>query len=158
MSVVIIDGRVAVGFLTAVATLGSPTVAEVNAGTRLETLITPTGLVINPTTGAVDVSALASKATAQRAGRVAYAIKLTIHHDGTADTAYNLLPYRTNGFLWVRRGIDRTQAVATNDKCEVYAIETGEPDQVDPAPSGVWDFSVDCFLTEAGYASRAVVA
>lgn len=158
MSVVIIDGRVAVAFLTSVATLGSPTVAEVNAGTRLETLITPTGLVINPTTGAVDVSNLGSKATAQRAGRVAYAIKVTFHHDGTADTAYNLLPYRTNGFLWVRRGIDRTQAVATSDKCEVYAVESGEPDQVDPAPSGVWDFAVDFFLTEAGYASRGVVA
>jgi hypothetical protein len=158
MSVVIIDGRVAVAWCTAIANMAAPTVAEINAGTRLETFITPTGLVINPTTGAVDVSALASKATAQRAGRVAYAIKMTFHHDGTADTAYNLFPYRTNGFAVVRRGIDRTQAVATSDKVEVYALETGEPDQVDPAPSGVWDFAVDFFLTESGYQSRAVVA
>jgi hypothetical protein len=158
VSVVIIDGRVAVAFCTSIATLTAPTVAEINAGTRLETLITPTGLNISPSTGAVDVSNLGSKANAERAGRVKYAIKLTIHHDGGTDTAWNLLPYRTNGFLVVRRGIDRTTAFAAAQQVETYAVETGEPDQVDPAPSGVWDFEIDMFLTEAGYASRAVVA
>lgn len=158
MSVVIIDGRVRVSFLTAVATLGSPTTTELNAGTALETFITPTGLTITPTTGAVDVSNLGSKANAERAGRVKYQIKLTLHHDGGTDTAWNLLPYRTNGFLAVRRGIDRTVAWTSTQALEMYAIETGEPDQVDPAPSGVWDFIIDCFLTESGYVARAAVA
>jgi hypothetical protein len=158
MSVVIIDGRVAVAFCTSVATLTAPTVAEINAGTRLETFITPTGLNITPTTGAVDVSNLGSKANAERAGRVKYALKMTFHHDGGTDTAWNLFPYRTNGFVVVRRGIDRTVAFATTQQAEVYAVETGEPDQVDPAPSGVWDFNVDFFLTEVGYTARAVVS
>ena len=158
MAVVIIDGRVAVAFCTASGNMAAPTTSEINAGTRLETLITPTGLVITPTTGAVDVSNLGSKANAERAGRVKYQIKCTIHHDGSTDTAWNLLPYRTNGFLVVRRGIDRTVAFATSQQVEVYAVETGEPDQVDPAPNGVWDFIVDCFLTENGYQARAVVA
>lgn len=158
MAVVIIDGRVRVTWCTAIANMAAPTTAELNAGTALETFITPTGLVINPTTGAVDVSNLGSKATAERAGRVKYAVKITFHHDGSADTAYNLFPYRTNGVLIVRRGTDRTVAWATSDKTETYALECGEPDQVDPAPSGVWDFVVDFFLTESGYQSRAVVA
>lgn len=158
MAVVIIDGRVRVTFATAVANMASPTTAELNAGTALETFITPTGLSITPTTGPVDVSNLGSKANAERAGRVKYAIKLTIHHDGGTDTAWNLFPYRTNGFLVVRRGIDRTTAYASSQPVEVYAVETGEPDQVDPSPSGVWDFNVDCFLTEAGYQPRAVIA
>lgn len=158
MAVVIIDGRVRVTWCTSVVSMAAPTVAELNAGTALETFITPTGLVINPTTGAVDVSNLGSKATAERAGRVKYSVKITFHHDGTSDVAYNLLPYRTNGVLAVRRGFDRTIAWATSDKVETYSLESGEPDQVDPAPSGVWDFTVDFFLTESGYQSRAVVA
>lgn len=158
MAVVIIDGRVRVTFATAIASMAAPTTTELNAGTSLETFITPTGLVITPTTGPVDVSNLGSKATAKRAGRVDYAIKITFHHDGGTDTAWNLLPYRTNGFLVVRRGIDRTTAYASTQPVEVYAVETGEPDQVDPAPSGPWDFIVDCFLTEAGYQARAAIA
>lgn len=158
MSVVIIDGRVRVQWCPSIANLASPTTAELNAGTALETYITPTGLVVTPTTGPVDVSNLGSKANAERAGRVKYAIKCTFHHDGTSDVAWNLFTYRTNGFMAIRRGTDRTVAFASTQQVEVYAVETGEPDQVDPAPSGVWDFNVDFFLTEAGYQSRAVIA
>lgn len=158
MAVVIIDGRVRVQWCTAIANMAAPTTAELNAGTALETYITPTGLNITPTTGAVDVSNLGSKANAERAGRVKYAIKCAFHHDGTSDVAWNLFSFRTNGFMVVRRGIDRTTAFASTQQVEVYAVECGEPDQTDPAPSGVWDFNVDFFLTEAGYQPRAAIA
>lgn len=158
MSVVIIDGRVAVAWCTSIATMSAPTVAEINAGTRLETFITPTGLNITPTTAASDVSNLGSKAVAERAGRVKYAVKCVFHHDGGVDTAWSLFTYRTNGFLVVRRGIDRPVAFASTQNVEVYALECGEPDQVDPSPGANWDFNVDFFLTESGYQARAVVA
>lgn len=166
MSVVIIDGRVRVQWCTAIANLAQPTVAELNAGTALETFITPTGLNITPTTGAVNVSNLGSKADAERAGRVKYAVKCVFHHDGTTDTAWGLFPYRTNGFMVVRRGIDKSVSFTAgqgsgggaNGTVEAYALECGEPDVVDPSPSGVWDFNVDFFLTEAGYQARAVIA
>lgn len=158
MAVVIIDGRVRVQWCTAITNMASPTVAELNAGTALETFITPTGLNITPTTGAVPVSNLASKADAERAGRVKYAVKCVFHHDGTSDVAWNLFQYRVNGFMAVRRGLDRTVAFSSTQPIEVYALECAEPDQVDPAPSGVWDFNLDFFLTELGYQSRAVIA
>lgn len=158
MAVVIIDGRVAVAWCTAIANIGQPTAAESNAGTRLETLITPTGLSIRPSTAKVDVGNLASKKNASRAGRVDHDIKLTFHHDGTADIAWDLLPYGTNGFLVVRRGIARETAFAAGQKVAVYAVETGEPDETDPSPSSAWDFTSDLFITELGWESRAVVA
>lgn len=159
MAVVTIDGRVAVGFATSIANISAPTVAELTTGsTRLETYITPDGLSITPTTGSVDVSNLASVANAARAGRISWAIKVTFHHDGTVDVAWNLLPYRTDGFLWVRRGIDRGTSIASGQKLAVYAVEAGEPDEADPAPDGKWDFVSDFFVTEGGYQSRAVVA
>lgn len=158
MAVVIIDGRVRVQWCAAIASMAAPTTTELNAGTALETFITPTGLKISPKTGKVDVSNLGSKATASRAGRVDYDIQVTFHHDGTTDTAWNLFPYRTNGFLVVRRGIDRATAFTSTQKAEVYALESGEPAETDPAPSGTWDFVVDFYLTESGYQSRAVIA
>jgi hypothetical protein len=158
MAVVTMDGRTAVAWCTSIATIGSPTVAEINAGTRLETLITPDGLTITPATGEVDVSNLGSTANAGRAGRIKWTIKITFHHDGVVDTAWNLFPYRTNGLLVVRKGIDRTTAFASTQKCQVFSCETGEPDDVDPKPDGVWDFMSDFYVTEGGYNSRAVVA
>lgn len=159
MGVVTMDGRTAAGFATSIATIGSPTVTELTSGsTRLETLITPDGLVITPATGNVDVSNLASVANANRAGRITWTVKITFHHDGVVDTAWNLFPYRTNGFLWVRKGIASGTAIASTQKLQVWAIETGEPDDVDPKPDGVWDFVSDFYVTEGGYNSRAVVA
>lgn len=159
MGVVTMDGRTAVGFATSVATIGSPTVTELTSGsTRLETFITPDGLVITPATGKVDVSNLASVANANRAGRIDWTVKITFHHDGTIDTAWNLFPYRTGGFLWVRKGIASGTAISSTQKLQVWAIETGEPDDVDPKPDGVWDFISDFYVTEGGYSSRAVVA
>ncbi|GAA0738822.1 hypothetical protein Drose_04140 [Dactylosporangium roseum] len=159
MGVITMDGRVAVGFATSIATIALPTVTELTTGsTRLETFITPDGLEITPTTGEVDVSNLGSVANASRAGRIKWAIKITFHHDGPTDTPWNLLPYRTNGFLWVRRMIDRTTAIASGQKLAVYAVEAGEPDEDDPKPDGVFDFTSDFFVTELGYNSRSVVA
>lgn len=159
MAVVTMDGRTAVGYAATIATIGSPTVTELTTGsTRLETFILPDGLEITPATGTVDVSNLGSVQNASRAGRITWTIKITFHHDGATDTAWNLFPYRTGGFLWVRRGIDRATTPATGQKLAVYAIETGEPDEVDPKPDGTWDFMSDFFVTENGFNSRAVVA
>jgi len=164
MAVVILDGRVAVAWCTSVATLAAPTVTEINAGTRLETLITPDGLTINPTTAAVDVSALSSLYTWKRGGRVDYSIKLKFHHDGTTDTAWTLFPRRTSGFLVVRRGISIATAFATgqgsggpNGTIAIYPLETALPDESDPAPNVNWDFEIDFFLN-ADPSDRSVVA
>ena len=156
MAVVIIDGRVKVYWLTACAAVAAPTQAELNAGTALQGLITPDGLVINPSTGKVDTSNLASKFTTTRAGRRAFDISITFHHDSVTDTAYLLTPYQANGFIAVRRGTDATIAWAAADKAEVYPVEALEPNQEDPKPDGVWDFMVEFCLT-ADPSTRAVV-
>src|SRR6185369_2908477 len=146
MAVVPIDGRVRVTFATAIASVAAPTVAELNAGTALQGFITPDGLDITPSTGKVNTSNLGSKTTTSRAGRKDYDLSLTIHHDSPTDTPYNLLPYRTTGFLVVRRGVDATTAWGAGDKVEVYPVDTGEPMHVKPEPDGTWDFTVPMFL------------
>jgi hypothetical protein len=157
MAVVIIDGRVAVAFCTSIATTAAPTVAEINAGTRLETYITPDGLEITTDTTPVPTSNLGSTVDTERAGRRKPSISIKFHHDGTSDVAWNLLPYRTNGFLVVRRGIDRTTAFASTQKVQVYPVEAGESNEQSPAPNTSWDFTVPMYIT-ADFEPRAVVA
>lgn len=157
MAVVIIDGRVRVTWATSIANTAAPTVAELNAGTALESFITPDGLDIGMDTGAVDTSNLKSTFTTNKAGRKKPSISVTMHHDSPTDTPYNLLPYRTNGYLVVRRGVDATTAWTVADKVEVYPAESGEAVQVKPGPDSVWDFTSPLFVT-ADPQTRAVVA
>lgn len=165
MAPVIMDGRVKVSFCTSVANIALPTVSELTGGTAtsLEGFITPDGLTISPTTGKVDTSNVGSTFTTNRAGRRAFDIKLKIHHDGTTDVGWNIMPYRTNGFLVVRKGIDKAtnfltgQGAANTGVLQVFPIEAAEPDDVDPQPDSTWDFEIELFLT-ADPNTRAQVA
>ncbi|GAB3817651.1 phage tail tube protein [Micromonospora zhanjiangensis] len=146
MSVIIMDGRVAVAWCNAVANLAAPTVAEVNGGTRLEGLITPDGLDIKMGTGNVNSSNLGSKFTTNRAGRITPEVSITFHHDSPVDTAWTLFQYRTTGVLIVRRGIDKATAFASGQPVAVYPLEAGASDEVKPAPDSTWDFMVPFFV------------
>lgn len=157
MTVVPIDGKVRVSWLTACANIQAPTVAELNAGTALEGFITPDGLNITPSTGKVAAGNLGSTFSAERIGRRAFAISIKFHHNSPTDTAWNLLPYRTSGFIAVRRGIDKATAYAATQKAEVYPVESGEPAEEPPQPDGTWDFTVEFALTDDA-ATRAVIA
>lgn len=153
MSVVIMDGRVKVYWLTACANIAAPTVAELNAGTALDPYITPDGLDISVTTNKVNVGNVGSTYTLERVGRRAPSIALTFHHDGTTgstDPAWNLLTYRAVGFLAVRLGIDKATAWTAsqggggaNGSLEMYPAECGDYNGVKPAPDTSWDFMVD---------------
>lgn len=152
MSVVILDGRVRVYWLTACAAVAAPTVAELNAGTDITSYITPDGLDIAVPTGKVNVGNVGSNYTLERMGRRNPAITLTCHHDatsGSTDPLWNLLVYRAVGFLVVRTGVDKTTAWAasqggggTNGAVQNFPVECGEYDHVKPAPDTSWDFTV----------------
>lgn len=150
MSVVIIDGRVRVTWMTACANILAPTVAELNAGTALQSYITPDGLDIQFETGKVDVGNVASTYTLERVGRRKPAIKLTMHHDSPTDTPWTLLVYRAVGYLAVRTGIDTTTAWTigqggggSTGSVQVFPVEAGQDSPVNPAPDSTWDFTTD---------------
>lgn len=141
------DGNVRVTFAVTIANIAAPTTAELNAGTALEGLITPDGLDIASTTAAVDTSSLNSTFTTQAAGRRSYDIKLTFKRQTPTDTALNLFPYRTVGFLVVRRTIAASSAWAASQKVESYPIQTGEASLIKPAANEVQKFESIFFLT-----------
>jgi hypothetical protein len=157
MAVVPIDGNVRVSWLNACANINLPTAAELNAGTALEGFITPDGLNLSASTGTVDTSNLGSTFTTGRAGRRSYDISLKFHHDSPTDTPFNLLPYRTSGFLAVRRGIAKATAWTASQRVEIYPVETMQESEETPGPDGTWDFTTAMVLTSDAQ-PRAVVA
>lgn len=150
------DGNVRVTFATSISNIAAPTVAELNAGTALEAIITPDGLDISSDTAAVDTSALNSTFTTQAAGRRSYDIKLTFKRLTPTDTALNLLPYRTSGYLVVRRTVASTTAWTIGQKAEVYPVQTGEASFLKPAANELAKFESTMFLTADANTSATV--
>ena len=101
MADLVSDGKIRVIWAPACANLAAPTVAEANAGLRLDTVMTPAGLKVAPTTGSVDTSALSSTFTTNAAGRRTFANSVEIKRQDSADTALSTLVYRAAGFLFI---------------------------------------------------------
>ena len=151
------DGNTRVSFVPSIATISAPTTTELNAGTALEPYITPAGLQIKASTATVDTSSLASTFTTQGAGRRSFAITVEMKRQTPTDTAYNLLPYKTSGFLAVRRTKTATTAWTSGDVIEVYPVTTGEPELAPPAANEVAKFTSSMMVT-SDPSTRAVIA
>lgn len=151
------DGNTRVSFVPSIATISAPTTTELNAGTALEPYIKPAGLQIKASTATVDTSSLASTFTTQGAGRRSFAITVEMKRQTPTDTAYNLLPYKTSGFLAVRRTKTATTAWTSGDVIEVYPVTTGEPELAPPAANEVAKFTSSMMVT-SDPSTRAVIA
>jgi hypothetical protein len=147
MSDLLGDGNIKVSWCTTISNIHAPTAAEINAGTSLEDFITPTGLKIAPTTAAIDTSSLSSTFTTQGAGRRAFPIDIEFKRQTPVDVAYNLLPWRTSGYLVVRRTMACKTAIATGQVLEVYPVQTGERQENPPAMNEVQKFVSPMYMT-----------
>lgn len=142
------DGNIKVSFVPTIANKNAPTTTELNAGTALESLITPDGLDITPSTAEVDLSALNSTFDAGGAGRRKYAVMLTLKRQTGTDTVFtSVLTYQASGYLVVRRNLVATTAWTAAQTCEVYPVQCGEPGPLKPAPNEVQKYQVPMFNT-----------
>jgi len=122
------DGRTRVTWVPSIAAINAPTAAELNAGTSLQSLMTPDGLVgFEPDTADVDVSALDSTFDTKVAGRASFSgTMLRLKKQTGTDTVYNLLVRDLAGFIAVRRDATAGTAWAASDKAEIYPAVLGE--------------------------------
>lgn len=141
------DGFIRVYWVLAIANINAPTVAELNAGTRLDTTMTADGLNISASTAAVDLSALSSTYGTEGVGRRSFSDpSLTIKRQTGTDSVFNALVYQTNGFVVVRRNVLASTAWASGDKAEVYPAQLGERSQA-YGPNTVQRYSVPFKVT-----------
>ena len=156
MSDLISDGRIRVTWMTACANIAAPTVAELDAGLRLDTVMTPDGLTVTPSTADVDTSSLSSTFDTKRAGRRGFSNSVKIKKQDAADTAFSTLVYGADGFLHVRRTLEVAVAHAAGQAGETYPSECGEKVQT-YGPNTVQAFEVPLFNT-SDPATSAVTA
>lgn len=147
MADLLADGTTKVSFVATIANIAAPTVAELNAGTSLESIITPDGLDIDPTTSPVDTGSLASTVDTEAAGRRKFAVGVTMKRQTPTDTPVNLLPYQTVGYIVVRDNIAASTAWATSQKVQVYPVQAGEPKRVKAAANEVKKLMTQFFVT-----------
>lgn len=149
MTDLITDGKTRVAQAAAIANIAAPTVAELNAGTLLHTLMTPDGLAgFEPDTADVDNSALSSTFDTRLAGRASFSnTMLRLKKQEGTDTVYDTLVRGFETHVVVRRGVDAAQAWAASDKVEVYPVECGEVRNLPPEANTVQRYEVPVKIT-----------
>lgn len=139
------DGNTRVAYVPAIASLTAPTVAELNAGILLQTLITPDGLIgFEPDTADVPTGSLASVYSTVDIGRDSFSgTMLRLKKQTTGDTAYTTLGTRgTTGYIAIRRSLAETTAWASSQAVEVYPIKTGRRRRLAPEENSVEKYEI----------------
>jgi hypothetical protein len=134
------DGNTRVAYVPSIASQSAPTVAELNAGILLQTLITPDGLIgFEPDTADVPTGSLASVYSTVDIGRDSFSgTMLRLKKQTSGDTAYTTLGTRgTTGYIVIRRSLAETTAWASSQAVEVYPIKTGRRRRLAPAENEV---------------------
>lgn len=137
----IADGEVLINFAPTVADTSAPTVAETTAGEDLTPWLSSLDTPLDGDN--VDSSDLSSAFNKSVAGTYGGGASATFYRDDTTDTAWDLLPRNTTGYIIVRRfgGSDTVWTVA--DVAEVWYVRviTQSPATMDR--NNVQTFDVD---------------
>lgn len=144
-----VDGKTKVYWVTTIANKAAPTTAELDAGTALDGIMTPDGMVgFQADTNEVDNSSFNSTFNSKQPGRANYSGTMLRFKKQTAtDTVFDLLDRDTTGYVVVRRGSTASTAWAGSDKVEVYPATCGEVRLIDPEPDTMERYEVPIFIS-----------
>lgn len=158
MADIVVDGFTRVAYVPTIANIAAPTTTELNAGTLLQSVMTPDGLTgFEPTTADVDNSALNSTFNTVTIGRDSFSgTKLIFKKQASGDTAYTTLTRGTTGYIVVRRYIDNSTAWASTQVVEVYPVIFGQTRNLAPVANSVTKWEVDTKITSSPQIRAAV--
>jgi hypothetical protein len=127
MARLVYEGRTNVYWATSIANIAAPTVAEITAATDVTDYVAKDGVAVNTTTNNVDSATIAETFDAQIVGSWGGEVELTMFRDDSADTAWNLCVYGTNGYVIIDRFNDSGTLPAAAEKVEVWPAEMHQP-------------------------------
>lgn len=153
------DGRTKIWSVPSITNIAAPTTTELNAGTALESYLTPDGLLgFEPDTEAVDNSKMNSTYKTETPGRTAFSgTGLRFVKQTGTDTIYNTMVKDYATHIVIRRDSTSSTAWAAADKVEVYPVTCGETKNLNPAPNEVHKYETPLFVTSTP-SLRATVA
>jgi hypothetical protein len=159
MTDVLADGNTRVAYVPAIASLTAPTVAELNAGLLLQSLITPDGLIgFEPDTADVPTGSLASTFSTVDIGRDSFSgTMLRLKKQTSGDTAFTTLGTRgTAGYIVIRRNVVESTAWTSTQRVAVYPIKTGRMRELAPAENEVQKYEIPTKIYQAPELAAAV--
>jgi hypothetical protein len=130
MTDVFADGNTRVAWITAIANINAPSVAELNAGTLLHDIMTIDGLMgFQAETQPVPSTPLSGVFDTEQPGSVqvkgnAVRLKKQNANPGT-DAIFNLLAPKTLGFVAIRKSLAAATAWASGQLAQIYPAATG---------------------------------
>jgi hypothetical protein len=144
MADIVSDGRTRVYYVASISNIAAPTVAELNAGIRLDQLITADGYIgFRPETADVPTTPLSGTFNTNKNGRVSFSgTMLRIKKQDGTDTVYDTLVKDTEGYLVERRSSSAGTAWAAAQKAKVFPIVCGETAWLDPEENTVERYEV----------------
>lgn len=158
MADIIGDGMIKVSFVPTISSTSAPTVAELNAGTALESYITADGDGTDRGTDAVDTTALASTHNTQLPGRRTLSVELTFKNQGDAVAPFSTLAGNATGYLVWRRHVASTTAWTAGQTVEVQPVQAGPRARVPGAANEVLKFAVQFAVTSTPVEAATVAA
>jgi hypothetical protein len=160
MPSVAIDKTIRVSYVATIANQAAPTVAELNAGTLLQSMLTKDGLEMPSDTNDVDDASIADNFDASLPGTFGGPIQFTFKRRTGADpdTAWTLVVYGTTGFIVIRRQILESTAWTIAQPVEVLPGAWNQKMPVTPARNEQHRFQVKWNVRSPGWNLDAVVA
>lgn len=139
------DGNTRVAYVAAIANQNAPTVAELNAGILLQSLITADGLIgFEANTSDVDNTALNSTFDTVTIGRDQYSgTMLRLKKQLTGDTAFSTLTRGAAGYIVIRRDLPETTAWTSTQPVETYPIVCGQRRRLAPEGNTLTRWEID---------------
>jgi hypothetical protein len=152
------DGRTRIYSVPTIANIAAPTVAELNAGVDLSSLITPDGLMgFQADTAEVDTSAINSTYGTKLPGRISLSgTGLRLKKQVGVDTVYTTFIYGFATNIVIRRDITSGTAWASAQAIEVYPGVFGGRKDLDPAPNELHRWEAPFFVSPQPNQSAAV--
>lgn len=154
------DGNTRVFFVLAIANQAAPTVAELNAGLALQSLITADGLEgFEADTSDVDNTALNSTFDTVTIGRDKYSgtlLRMKKQTPLAGDTAFTTMIRGQAGYVAIRRDIAETTGWASTQGLEVYPVVCGQRKRLKPEGNTLTRWEAPTKITNAPSLSAVV--
>lgn len=157
MARLVYEGRTNVYWATTITNPAAPTVAEIGAATDITGFITKDGVAVNINTNNVDSATIEEIFDAQVVGSYGADLQLTMFRDDTADTAWDLCVYGTNGYVVIDRFNDAGDEPLAGDVVEVWPAQMHQPAPQNSAANTQQRF-IESFAVTAAPELAAVVA
>jgi hypothetical protein len=121
------EERTNVYWVLTIATQGTPSLTEIQAGVDLTNFVAKDGVAVNINTNNVDSATIAEAFDAQVVGSWGADLQLTMFRDDSADTAWNTCVYGSNGYIVIDRFNASGSDPSNGDKVEVWPAEMHQP-------------------------------